>query len=124
MKAVSTKVPVLNALVYFRDPASNDDPEIDGKKRPRIWATSSCVAAGCLPDSEGDTEIVMGPSGDVTPDKQLLFDGSLETPSRRLIAELVVDREILRVEVPNTITHLQIWTDGTNASERITVGID
>lgn len=124
MKTVSAKVPVLNGVVWFRDSVSNEDPEIDGKKRPSVWATPSCVAIGCLPDSEGDTEIIVGLSAAVTPDRQLRFDGWLETPSRRLIAELVVDREILRVDVPNAMTRLRIWTDGHDASARVTVGID
>lgn len=123
MKTVSIKVAAPDALVYILDSGSNENPEIDGRKENPIWVTPSCIAVSCMPESEGETVVTMGPFAIVEPDKKLLFDGWLETPSQQIIAESLVGEEILRVDVPTTKTRLPIWTDGFRDSARVTVGI-
>jgi hypothetical protein len=122
MASTLTRVPVLNSLLYVRDPTTRELPEIDGNQA--VWSTASCVAISCLPDSEGDTEVIIGPSSDIAEDGQPLFDGRIRTPSRTVIVETVLQEIILQAQVSTVDTRLRIWTDGHPATEKVTVAFD
>jgi hypothetical protein len=113
---------VLNSLLWIRDPTLRALPEIDGLGA--VWHTPACVAVSCLPDCDGATKVVIGPSGEVDRDVSLVFDGELLSPSRTLIVDTVMDEELLRVEVPRPTTRVRIWTNGHHAAENVVIGLD
>lgn len=122
MKRIAVSKRVLNSLLYIRDPAINELPEIWDLLR--IWATPSCVAVSCLPDSEGETEIVIGDSEDVALGAPPLFQGQIRTPSRTFIVETVDEEILLQVIVPSVETAIRIWTNGHPATDRVVIGLD
>lgn len=111
----------LNCLIFISDPKSKDTPEIDGIGG--LWTTSECVAVGCLPDSDGPTKITLGPVKEVGTHNKLLFDGAVKTPSRKLSVGSVLAETIIETDVPNTVTHLKIWTNGHPASDIVIIGV-
>lgn len=110
MDEVRRSVPVLNSLVFILDSSRFEWPDIDGVGA--YWKSDSCVAVSCLPDCDGETEIVLT-TGRLPPaELKLLAIVRLETPSRRLAVELVPRRRIAELDVPTVSTALEIWTDG------------
>lgn len=122
IKVQSIQWPVLNSLLFVNDASNENIPEIDGKGG--LWTNSSCVAVSCLPDSDGDTKIILGPVLEVGIAQHLLFEGSVNTPTRKLSVDTVLAEILLETDVPDTKTHLKIWTDGYPDSKIIIVGID
>jgi hypothetical protein len=122
MKVAAGAFEVLNSLLWIRDPTLRALPEIDGLGA--VWHTPSCVAVSCLPDCDGPTKVVIGPSGEVGRDVSLVFDGELLSPSRALIVNTVMDEELLCVEVSRTTTRVRIWTNGHRAAENVVIGLD
>lgn len=122
MMAQSIQWPVLNSLLWIRDPTLEDLPEIDG--HGALWSTPSCVAVGCVPDCDGDTTVTVGPAQEVGLETAPLFDSILPTPSGGLIVETVMKEAILQASVRSAETRVRIWTDGHPASEFVIVGLD
>jgi hypothetical protein len=122
MKAARIAFEVPNSLVYIRDPTLVDLPEITAQGAS--WHTSSCVAVSCLPDCDGPTTIVIGPSEEVGLDRRLVFDGHLPSPSRALIVETVVAQELLRVDAPGRTTRLRVWTNGHEGTDSVIIGLN
>lgn len=120
MSVVSKSVPVLNSLLYIKDGESDDFPEIGGQGD--MWLTSSCIAVGCLPDSDGDTTVTLGPIEDVRSDEMLAFDGLLETPSRVIAVETVLGERLVEMPVGGKKTRVQIWTNGLRDTDIVIVG--
>ncbi len=112
---------VLNSLIFISDPTSEDTPEIDGIGG--LWTTAECIAVCCLPDSDGTTKIILGPVKDVGTHSKLLFDGAVETPSRKLSVSTVLAEVLLDTDVPHTATDLKIWTNGNRDSDIVIIGI-
>jgi hypothetical protein len=120
MKSIS--VPVLNSLIFIRDSKLEDLPEIDGLTA--YWATKSCVAVSCLPDSEGKTTITIGTGLEIEQKKVPLFDRKIETPSRTIHVETVLANTILTAKVSGPQTRLRIWTNGHRATDSVIVALD
>src|SRR4051812_5091617 len=118
----STSVPVLNSLIYVRDSELEDLPEINGLTA--YWATKSCVAVSCLPDSEGNTTITIGTGPEVAQNRSPLFDRKIETPSHTVLVETVLANTILCATVPRPETRLRIWTNGHRATDSVIVALD
>ncbi len=84
-----------------------------------VWSTSSCVAVSCLPDCDGEADIVVGPAEKVRQDGHLVFDSQLETPSGSIVVETVLKERMLQVSVPNVHTRVRIWTSGVRDTDRV-----
>jgi hypothetical protein len=124
MKPVSLKVAVPNALLFIRDARIAEVPDVDYGDGSSVWSIPTCVVITCLIDSEGETDITVGNTSEVKPSNKLLFDGTLETPSRKLILEIVPDEKILEVSVPFATNRIRIWTDGHHRlAEKVVIGI-
>lgn len=78
----------------------------------------------CLPDSEGETSVTIGGSNQVKPDRKLLFEGTLETPSRKVILEIVPGEKVFEMSVPFATNRIRIWTDGRHRlAETVVIGL-
>jgi len=104
-----------------RDEHVRNYPEIDG--HGTVWSTTSCVAVSCLPDCDGETDIVVGPAEKVRQEENLVFDSQLETPSGCIVVETVLKEKILQVPVPSSRTRVRIWTNGVRDTHRVIVGL-
>ena len=122
MTTVSTRIPVLNAIIFVRDPTSGPCPEPDDEGE--VWATRTCIAIGTLPDSEGDTEIVLGQLDRVGSKLSLLFEGPLATPSREVVVQIVPGETILSTKVAGPTSRVRVWTTGLPASDRVVIEAD
>ncbi len=121
MKATSIDIAVLNSLLFIRDPDLKDIPEMDSQSA--VWSTSSCIAVSCLPDSDGETKVTIGPGEQVGLDGEPLFDGWIDTPSKTLIIETVLAEPVLQTYVASDRTRIRIWTDGHPDTEFVVVGV-
>jgi hypothetical protein len=122
MKSISMRVAVLNSLLFIRDRSIEDIPQVDGNGA--AWSTSSCIAVSCLPDCDGDTEIMIGPAKDVARTGIPLLDSQLHTPSRTVIVESVTRQVLLVMHVPHADTRVRIWTNGHRATDTVVIGLD
>jgi hypothetical protein len=52
----------------------------------------------------------------------LIFEGRLETPSRRIAVRTILGATLLEVVVPSTDTHLRIWANATTEPTELTIG--
>jgi hypothetical protein len=120
MKSIS--VPVLNSLVFIRDAESHNFPDIDGLSS--YWATESCVAVSCLPDSEGETTISLASGSEVTRQSTALFDGEINTPSYGIVVDTVLGGKLFSASGLTAKTRLRIWTNGHRATDTIAIALD
>jgi hypothetical protein len=124
MKTISLKVAVPNALLFIRDSRISDVPDVDYGDGSSVWSIPTCVVITCLIDSEGETDITLGAANQVKPSQKLLFDDLLETPSHKLILELIPDEKVLEVDLPSQKNRVRIWTDGRHqCAETVVIGI-
>jgi hypothetical protein len=123
MKSTSVKVAVPNGLLFVRDAGIQNIPDLDDETAS-YWSIPTCVMIQCLVDSEGETSVTIGAANQVKPDRKLLFDGTLETPSRKVILEIVPGEQVLEMSVPFATNRIRIWTDGRHRlAETVVIGI-
>lgn len=115
----SARIPVLNSLLFIRDAATRDIPLVDGLSA--VWSTASCLAVSCLPDSDGETEVIIGRTNEMSVRGSLLFDGMLRTPSRCIIVENVLRERILDKAVPSYETRVRVWTNGFRDTDKVII---
>jgi hypothetical protein len=121
MTSKSVTVPVLNSLLFIRDKNIRSLPEIDGHSS--IWSTPSCIAVSCLPDSDGETHVVIGSVADVRKNGNPLFDAKLMTPSGHVIVENVLGEKILEIKAPKLDTRVMVWTNGLPDTDIVIIGL-
>jgi hypothetical protein len=122
MSTQSIRIPVLNSLLYIRDSESTNFPDVDGKGAS--WLTKSCLAVSCLPDCDGETLVTIGIVHEVRLARAPLFDGILETPSRKIIVETVLAAKILEAAIPRLRTRVVVWTNGHRATDIVVIGLE
>jgi hypothetical protein len=121
---ISLKVAVPNGLLFIRDSKISDIPDTDFYDGASIYSIPTCIMLVCLVDSEGETDITVGEVGQIEPSNKLLFDGALETPSRRVMLEIVPGETVLEVDVPSATNRIRIWTDGRHrCAETVVIGL-
>lgn len=120
MKTIN--IPALNSLIFIRDAKLEDVPEIDGQAA--YWASESCVAVTCLPDSEGETAIILGSGAEVGRRDTPLLDRVIASPSRVVLVETVLANKILSSDVQSARTRLRIWTNGHRATNILIIALD
>jgi len=124
MKPVSLNVAVPNCLLFVRDSTVADIPDVDYGEAKPIWSIPTCVVVNCMVDSEGETNITVGEANQVSQNRKPVFDGVLETPSRKLVLDLVSDEKVLEVNVPSAKNRVRVWTDGRHeCAEQVVIGI-
>jgi hypothetical protein len=68
------------SLLFITDPQIGDVPEfVPGVP---ILSTSSCIQVAYLMWQDGETDVTLGPAGDVDPGGPPAFDSQLDTPNR------------------------------------------
>jgi hypothetical protein len=119
----SMQIALPNGLLFVRDSKIRKFPDIDDEKAS-FWSIPTCVMIQGLVDSEGETGITVGAVNQVSQSKPPAFDRMLETPSRRLIFEIVPGETVHEVGVPTDKTRIRIWTDGRHrCAETLVIGV-
>ena len=112
----------VNSLLFMTDANGGTPPEpVWGAK---IQSTPSCISFACFPEQDGPTEIAIGQNGDLEPEKLLVFDGELDTPSRVIILETAVHERVLAVDVAHRKTKVRIWYSHPKWPEKIVIGVE
>ena len=116
---VVTRVSAPKALVLVEDSGGGELPlTIPGQL---VAATANSVAVGCATASA--TEVAIADLGIVPPAGALVFEGRLETPSRRVAVRTILGATLLEVIVPSTDTQLRIWANAASEPTEITIGV-
>jgi hypothetical protein len=118
----SIRLPLLNAIIFVVGASDYEVPEIE--RDSRIWFTSTCVAVGCTPDSEGETRITIGPVGEVALPGMPAFDGELETPTKTVKVDIVSGDSVLEHRVAGVKTRIRIWTNHPVEPDEVVIGLD
>jgi hypothetical protein len=123
MSPVSMQIAVPNGLLFVRDSKVRTYPDIDDEKAS-FWTIPTCVMIQCLVDSDGKTDIAMGTADRIKPAHKLLFDGALETPSRKVILEIVPGEKLYEMSVPFATNRLRVWVDGRHqCAKTVAIGV-
>lgn len=117
----STRIAPPNSLVLVEGSQGGEIPT--SMQQSLIAATDSCIAIGCRAEDDGETEITLGPSGKVDIGKRPAFEGSLQTPTRKVTVRTVHGVTLLEMSVPTKETKLKIWVNDPSEPDRIAVGI-
>ena len=117
---VLTRVSAPKALVLVEDARGGELPlRIPGQL---IAATANAVAVGCAASSA--TEVAIADIGILPPAAgALVFEGRLETPSRRIAVRTILGATLLEVMVASTDTQLRIWVNAAAEPTEITIGV-
>jgi hypothetical protein len=76
-----------------------------------------------LPDSDGETRVVIGSVEDVRQNGGPLFDARLMTPSGQVIVENVLGERILKIKAPKLDTRVMVWTNGFPDTDMVIIGL-
>ncbi|MBI2713653.1 MAG: hypothetical protein HYX37_04270 [Rhizobiales bacterium] len=116
------KISPVNSLLFIEDVNGGTPPEpVWGAK---ILSTPSCISFACFPEQDGPTEITIGPSNEIEPGPLLVFEGDLETPSRKLIISGVEIERVLSVDVAHQKAKVRIWYSHPKWPDKVTISVD
>jgi hypothetical protein len=98
-----------NSVLLIMDRSVGQIPE--SMSRGLVAATPTCIAIGTLSEHDGATRVTL--DGDFEPEAQgnPVFDGVLDTPSRKLAVCSVFDDVVLEVVVATERTRVRIWVN-------------
>jgi len=109
------------SLIFIADPEGGNTPECSPPAP--YWATSSCIAVGCLMYQDGDTEVCLGQMHEMRPKGRPIFDGLLETPNRKVNVETAEGELVLQADVSAESTRVRIWTNASKEPDKIIIGL-
>jgi hypothetical protein len=80
--------------------------------------TRTCVAVGTRSADDGTTCVTLDNISGPLPHHELVFDGALDTPSRKLAVCSVLDEVVLEIEVATERVRVMVWAnDRTEPTE-------
>lgn len=110
----------INSIVFISDNLKSKPPEhVVGSL---ISYNESCVSVGTYPEQDGETEFSLGKADEFGDALQLVFDGIIETPSRRLMIWTVWDEILLEAAVPDVETRTRVWVEHPFWPQKLVVG--
>lgn len=110
------------SIVAVEDFSGGEPPELIGSSR--LVATDSCIAVGTQCEADAETEFRLGTRIEVDPGSPPVFQGSLKTPSRKVVIRSVLGDVILQMPVLGAETTISIWTNHPTAPDQIIVGVE
>jgi hypothetical protein len=111
-----------NSLLFIEDISGGEIPVTVGPAR--LWSTSSCIAIGCLASMDGETEVTLGASDQVSPEWEPAFDGILKTPTRKVVVSTVEGDNVLVADVASERTRVRIWTNHPIEPDKVSIGLN
>jgi hypothetical protein len=117
---LETKIAVPYSVVFVFDRKHGDTP--DSMSTQLVSATSSCVAIGTLPDSEGETLIVLTTDERVITEGLLLaYNGTIETPNCEISVSTALNEEILTVPNVGCRCRISVWVNDKKTPDHIEI---
>ncbi|WP_341989387.1 hypothetical protein [Azorhizobium sp. AG788] len=119
---VQIRVAPSNSLIFISDTA-DFWPTYNVDATP-IVANDKCISVVCLMWQDGETDVTLGLAdalGAQTPTPD--FDGSIETPSRKVMVSTVEHDVLLEHEVPETRTRVRIWLNRPQEPDEVLIGL-
>ena len=120
--SASKSIAVPNALILISDLDGGVPPDVMGESL--IASTPSCIAVGCMSDSNGETEVILGATQEVDPNDNPAFVGELETRNRAIVVRTVLREPIVQAPVPRSSTRVRIWVNHPTEPDKVTIGFD
>jgi hypothetical protein len=109
-------------LVFISDPNGGELPTWTGELS--VASTETCIALGCMMDSDGDTEFTLGQRSEVDPGGIPVFEGKLKTPSFGVVLYSAEDKTILKIPAFQDETMVRVWTNRLRQPDRMIIGIE
>jgi hypothetical protein len=120
MSSIS-RIAIPNALLLISDVGGGRPPDV--MQGALIASTPSCIAVGCMSDSNGETEITLGPTLELRQREHPAFEGELETPNRAVVVWTVLRDTILQAAVPQPRTRVCIWVNHPSEPDKVIIGL-
>ena len=109
-----------NSLLLVMDRSVGIVP--DSMEDGIVVSTTTCVAVGTLAETDGQTRIILTDENVMLfDDYSLIFEGILQTPSKRLSICTVMDEEVLSLEVSRPKIQITIWVNDDSEPNEIFV---
>jgi hypothetical protein len=87
-------------------------------------STESCIAVGCKPEADGETEVNVGDRSEIPNTNQPSFEGVMATPNKSLTVSTVEGTLIIERSVANATTTVSIWLNHPTEPDRIVIALD
>ncbi len=107
-----TNIAPQNSLLLVMDRDSGVVPQSMGGKL--VAATPSCVAVGTLSAADGETWVLLTDEKDRTreiPGLRMVYSGVLATPQSEVHVCTVLNRTVLKLDVPDIQSNVEIWVN-------------
>src|SRR5579864_8617056 len=109
------------SIIVVNDPNNKEVPKWHGD--PPIVSTESCIVVLCRAEVDGPTEILLGDLTEVNPGHPPQFEGTLKTPSRRIVVETAEGETVLEALTARSDTQVSIWLNRARRPNRVAIGI-
>lgn len=73
---------------------------------------------------DGTTMFALGSGAEVDPGREVAFDGTIDTPSRRVAIATVEGERVLEQQVAGQRTRVRVWTHRVREPDEVMVGLD
>jgi hypothetical protein len=117
----SIEVAAPNALLLISDVGGGAPP--DTMLEGLFASTPSCIAVGCMSDTNGKTQVTVGTTQELRPLDPPAFDGQLETPSRAISIWTVEDVTILQTAVSHQKTRVRVWVNHPSEPNEVVIAL-
>ncbi len=111
-----------NGILFLSDIKGGEPPIADNYAT--IQSTPSVISFPCSPAVDGGTTIFMGVSDEFILPYSPVFEGFLETPSRRVAVTTPELETCLTASVRTSRTRVRIWINSETWSDKVWIGLD
>jgi hypothetical protein len=99
-----------NSVILVMDQTVGEVPETMNNRL--VAATKTCVAIGTLSEFDGETRITLSHNiEEIECSKYKVFEGFLDTPSKKISICSILDEPLLECNVPGTPTKIFVWAN-------------
>ena len=122
---METDVAVENGILFILDPSNRGAIVPDYRPGEVCGWTDSCVSVPTIADVDGNVTVSLdfedGQGG--TRARSLVFEGSIETPGRRLAIVSIAMKRVLEIEVPGAAARLRVGVDDVDFPSAVSVTV-
>jgi hypothetical protein len=110
----------INSIVFISDNLRSKPPEhVYGAL---VSYNETCVSVGCYPSDDGETEFFLGRADQLAAEGEIVFDGTIVTPTGSLMISTVDGEVLLEQEVPSARTRVRVWANHLKWPDQVLVG--
>jgi len=112
-----------NAILFVFDPSNQNVTVPDYVNAQLIAANATCISVGTQAPVDGDTVVSLCEPETYRKGLEKVFDGRIETPSRRVAVVTSEFQQVLEMSVSSTITDVAVWADDLRSPGRLVVEV-